>query len=318
MINKLPFLLWPPHQTLTTLIFHRVVPIPDPFRPGEPDPLQFDQLMRFIAKHFSVLSLSEAIDRLERGTLPRRTCSITFDDGYADNLMIALPILEKYHLPATVFVATGYLDGGCMFNDAIIDSISFAKKAAIDLEDLDLGILPIASNEDKNTAISAILNHIKFSPPKLRAQQVTHVINAAECRELPTNLMLTSQQVRELEQRGVEIGGHTDKHTILNTLDDDEALEEILTGKNRLESIISKPITSFAYPNGKPGRDYSPRHAALVKKAGFKRAVSTAQGVAVRNSDIFQLPRFTPWGNNKFKMAMQLIRNAHRGASGVP
>jgi len=310
MINKLPFLLWPHKQTLTTLIFHRVVPVLDPFRPGEPDPLQFDHLMRFITHNFSVLSLSEAIDRLERGTLPRRACSITFDDGYADNLVIALPILEKYHLPATVFVATGYLDGGRMFNDAIIDSISISKKVVINLEDLDLGILPIASNEDKNTTIAAILNHIKFSSPKLRAQQVTHVLNAADCRELPTNLMLTSQQVRELEQRGVEIGGHTDTHTILNTLDDDEALDEILTGKGRLESIISKPITSFAYPNGKPGRDFSPRHSALVKAAGFERAVSTAQGVAVRDTDIFQLPRFTPWGSSDFKIAAQLVRNA--------
>lgn len=313
MIEKLPFLFWPTRQTLTTLIFHRVLPAIDPLRPGEPDPARFDQIMRFISRNFAVLPLPEAVDRLKAGTLPRRACCITFDDGYADNLSIALPILEKYRLPATVFVATGYLDGGRMFNDAVIDAIALAKMDALDLRALDLGLYPLGTDSERLAAVSAILNRIKFSPPELRDQQVAGIVEAAACGPLPTDIMLTSRQVKELAERGVEIGGHTVAHTILTTLDDERALEEIATGKRQLEAIIGKPVTSFAYPNGKPGRDYAKQHVPMVKAAGFERAVSTAPGVGVQGGDIYQLPRFAPWGATQIRKSVQLLKNARRG-----
>lgn len=312
MIEKLPFLFWPRRQTLTTLIFHRVLPAPDALRPGEPDRVRFDQLMRFIAGNFTVLPLPVAVDRLQNGNLPRRACCITFDDGYADNLAIALPILKKYHLPATVFVATGYLDGGRMFNDAVIDAIVLTRKDQLDLRELDLGLYPLVTNEEKLAAVSTILNRIKFSPPELRDNQVAGILEAAACGPLPTDIMLTSKQVKELAERGVEIGGHTVAHTILTTLDDERALEEIKVGKQQLEAITGKPVTSFAYPNGKLGRDYAEHHAPLVKEAGFERAVSTAFGVGTCDSDIFQLPRFTPWGRTQLRKSAQLLGNAWR------
>lgn len=311
MFEKFPLLAWPRRQALTTLIFHRVLSKPDPLRPDEPDRVRFEQLMRFMAENFAVLPLPEAVDRLVSGELPYRACCITFDDGYADNLTIALPILEKYCLPATVFVATGYLDGGRMFNDAVIDALALTKKAELDLRELDLGIYPLGASEGKRLAVLAILNRIKFSPPELRDQQLAGILKVADCGPLPNDIMLTSQQVRELAQRGVEIGGHTVAHTILTTLDDVRALTEISEGKKQLETILGKPITSFAYPNGKLGRDYTDRHVPLVRMAGFKRAVSTAPGVTTCNTDVFQLPRFTPWGTSKFRFAVQMVRNSY-------
>ncbi len=314
MIERLPFLFWPRRQILTTLIFHRVLPLNDPLRPGEPDSARFEQLMGFVSKNFSVLPFPEAVDRLQTGTLlPRRACCITFDDGYADNLTIALPILEKYQLPATVFIATGYLDGGRMFNDAVVDAIALAKKETLDLREINLGVFPLVTLEEKRIAIDDILNCIKFSPPEQRERQVAVILEVADCGSLPSNIMLTSQQVRELSSSGIEIGGHTVAHTILTTLDDDRALEEITTGKHQLEAITGKPVTSFAYPNGKPGRDYTEHHVPLVKQAGFARAVSTAPGVGERDSDLFQLPRFSPWGATRLHKAWQLTRNARGG-----
>lgn len=310
MIEKLPFLFWPHRQTLTTLIFHRILPFNDPLRPDEPDAVRFDQLMRFISENFTVLSLPEAVERLQSGGLPQRACSITFDDGYADNLTIALPILEKYQLPATVFIATGYLDGGRMFNDAVIDAVALSKKTELDLNGINLGLHPLNSTEHKLAAINAILNRIKFSTPALRDRQVEAILEAADCAPLPADIMLTSQQVRELSDRGVEVGGHTVAHTILSTLDDERALEEITNGKRQLERLVGKPIISFAYPNGKPGRDYAEHHVPLVRAAGFKHAVSTAQGVGTRESDIYQLPRFTPWGGALIRKSWQLTTNA--------
>jgi peptidoglycan/xylan/chitin deacetylase (PgdA/CDA1 family) len=310
MIEKIPLLAWPPGQVLTILIFHRVLTRLDPLRPSEPDAKRFDALMRFMASNFTVLPLVGAVDLLERGKLPRRACCITFDDGYADNLTIAQPILEKYGLPATVFVATGYLDGGRMFNDAVIDAIAATAKPMLDLSDFDLGQHALQTLEEKQAAVAAILNQIKFRPPQLRDEQLHAMLERTECGLLPKDIMLTSAQVQELARRGVEIGGHTVAHTILTTLDNERALEEMCSGRQRLEELLAKPVTSFAYPNGKPVRDYAARHVAMARAAGFERALSTASGAARETSDIFQLPRFTPWASNLARAAVQLTRNA--------
>lgn len=310
MIERLPLLAWPLRPTLTILIFHRVLPAIDPLRPGEPDIQRFDRMMGFLARNFNVMSLPEAAAGLAEGRLPRRACCITFDDGYADNLTNALPILERYRLPATVFVATGYLDGGRMFNDSVVDAIAATGKIALDLGEIDLGRHSLRDADEKRAAVAAILAQLKIRPPELRDAQVARFLGIAECGPLPRDIMLTSAQVGELSRRGVEIGGHTVAHTILTTLDDQRALDEMREGKERLEAITGETVTSFAYPNGRPGRDFTSRHVQLVRAAGFARAVTTAPGVGRPRSDMFQLPRFTPWATEPFKASAQLVRNA--------
>lgn len=316
MIESLPLLAWPPfRQTLTTLIFHRVLTAPDPFRPGEPDAAGFDRFMHFIARHFSVLPLREAAGRLRQGRLPQRACCITFDDGYADNLTVALPILTKYRLPATVFIATGYLDGGRMFNDTVIDAIAMTGNTRLDLAEIGLGEHSIASLDERRAAIATILEQLKYRTPEQRRDDVARLHELADCGPLPSDIMLTSTQVRELARRGVEIGGHTVNHPILTSLEDEKAREEIAAGKQRLEAITGKPVTVFAYPNGRPHRDYAARHVAMVREIGFDLAVSTAHGVGNPESDLFQLPRFAPWGATNFKRGVQLVRNAWTGGA---
>jgi peptidoglycan/xylan/chitin deacetylase (PgdA/CDA1 family) len=95
-------------------------------------------------------------------------------------------------------------------------------------------------------------------------------------------------------------------------LDEVEARVEIVEGKRQLEEITGAPVTLFAYPNGKPGRDYGPRDMELVKKAGFASAVSTISGVANRGSDLFQLPRFGPWDRNPRRLAVRLLLGCAR------
>lgn len=310
MIERLALLAWPCRPALTILIFHRVLSTVDPLRPGEPDTERFDRLMRFLARNFCVLPLADAVERLSTGRLPRRACCITFDDGYADNLTNALPVLQRHRLPATVFVATGYLDGGRMFNDAVIDAIALTRKTSLDLSEVELGSHRLDDVAAKQAAISAILGKIKFRAPEIRDAQIGRILDLAECDPLPNDIMLTSEQLLELSNRGVEIGGHTVAHTILTTLDDARALEEMLNGKQQIESITGRPVSSFAYPNGKPGRDYAQRHVELARRAGFARAVTTASGVGRYGGDVFQLPRFTPWADAPLKAAMQLVRNS--------
>lgn len=314
MIASLPLLGWPCHrQVLTIFAYHRVLPVPDLLRPGEVVAESFEAQMRFLSRHFVILPLLEAASQLSLGKLPARTCCITFDDGYADNLTVALPILEKYQMSATVFVATGYLDGQRMFNDAVIDIVATCPQAWLDLEELDLGRHRVDNLDDRLAAIAAILKRFRYRSPETREADLARMLDIAACGTLPAGTMLSRAQVRELAERGVEIGGHTVTHPILAAVANERAQAEIVAGKQELEAITGKPVKVFAYPNGKPQRDYAAQHVAMARAAGFELAVTTANGVATPTTDIYQLPRFMPWGASMSKLAARMVRNAWMG-----
>ena len=114
--------------SLLILAYHRVLDETDPMRPDIPDREIFDSQMQALAEAFEVLPLGEAASLLEAGKLPPTAVAITFDDGYADNHRNALPILKRHGLAATFFSATDYLDGGCMFNDCVIEACRAAPE----------------------------------------------------------------------------------------------------------------------------------------------------------------------------------------------
>ena len=280
---------------LSVLIFHRVLPRPDPLFPEEPCAERFDTLMRAVATTFEVLPLGRAHALWQRGALPRRALAITFDDGYADNAEVALPVLQRHGLPATFFVATGFLDGGRMFNDSVIESVRRATVAQADFAALGLGREPLGDAAARRALIDRLLARVKYLPMAQREQAVDQVHAACGRPELPRDLMMRSGQVQALHAAGMEIGGHTVNHPILAELPAEAARAEIAAGRRRLQELTGAPVDVFAYPNGKPGRDYAPAHASMARDAGFRCAVSTAKGTVRAGSDPLQWPRFTPW-----------------------
>ena len=126
---------------------------------------------------------------------------------------------------------------------------------------------------------------------------------------LPSNLMMTDDQVRSLSSSGVDIGAHTQSHPILSTLELGQAKEELAGSKKYLESALGIPVRHFAYPNGRPGIDYRMEHRDLVEIEGFEAAVSTQWGVASNMSDKWQLPRFTPWDKTPLRFMARLLLN---------
>lgn len=297
------------HSRLSILIFHRVLPEPDPLFPGEATVESFDAHMGLLKSLFNVLPLSDAVERLQAGTLPARAAAITFDDGYADNLTHALPILQKHGLHATFFIATSYLNGGRMFNDTVIESIRRSPHAQLDLSDLGLGTHDLGSDAAKARAIGKILPQVKYQPIDTRDITVTAISARAGVDCLPDDLMMTTAQLKELHAAGMEIGGHTHRHPILARLDGAEAHAEIAAGKAWLEETLGDRIRLFAYPNGKPGADYLPEQARIVRDLGFDAAVSTQRGVSTASTDRYQLRRFTPWDTQPTAYAMRLLRN---------
>jgi peptidoglycan/xylan/chitin deacetylase (PgdA/CDA1 family) len=300
-----------PRAGLSILIFHRVLPEPDPLFPAEVDSRQFDAMMGWVKQGFTVLPLYDAVERLKQGNLPAAAAAITFDDGYADNHDIALPILQRHGLTATFFIATGFLDGGRMFNDTVIESVRRYSQPGLDLTRIGLGTHDTRTLAAKRQAIPTLLNQVKYLPPVQRLETVSAIAEIAGVI-LPDDLMMTSPQVKALHQAGMSIGAHTVRHPIVANLAVDEAAHEIADSRDYLQSLLGERVTLFAYPNGKPNIDYRYEQVEVVRRMGFMAAVSTAWGVAKQDSDCFQLPRFTPWERQKWRFGLSLARNYWR------
>lgn len=309
-------LLSPPgnRAKLSILIYHRVLRQTDPLFPLEVDAERFKAQMKTVRYLFHILPLSEAVFRLKNGTLPARSACVTFDDGYADNAEVALPILQRLHIPATFFVADGFLDGGIMFNDRIIEIIRNITQSMLDLTPLGLERLSLTSFEQKRAAIATLLSRLKYTSLEKREELLAEIERIAGITP-SANLMMRCEQVRELHNAGMEIGGHTVNHPILASIDMASSESEIIRNRNRLQQITGSPVKLFAYPNGKPHTDYNAEHVALVKKLGFDAAVSTRSGVSSRHSDCFQLPRFTPWDISPSRFSLRLLNNLRKTAT---
>ena len=305
-------MIGPLSRCLSILIYHRVTPEPDPLLPEETCAAEFDWQLAALNRWFSVLPLREAVAGLRAGTLPRRAACITFDDGYADNASVALPILRRRGMHATFFVATGFLDGGMMWNDLVIETIRAARGDALDARGVGLQTIDVSTTASRREAIGKALAALKYLPIEERQARAEEFARSAE---RPPGPMMTTAQVRELCAGGMEVGAHTVTHPILAQVDRDRAASEIRESKNRLEQITGKPVALFAYPNGKPGRDYRSEHVGMVRDLGFEAAVCTAWGVGNEASDTFQLPRFTPWDRTPSGFVLRLFRNTFRTGS---
>lgn len=297
-------------QRLSILIYHRVIPERDPMRPDEPTIEEFDTQMRILREYFSPLPLVEAVERLHAGTLPAGAVCVTFDDGYADNETCAMPVLRKYGLPATVFVSTGFLNGGRMWNDTVIEVLRSCEEEVLDLQDIDLGCYPLGTIAQRQLAVDNILREIKHHEPGKRLALVHEIEKHGA--GLPNNLMMTDAQLRSLARHGVAIGAHTVNHPILSSVAGETARSEIEVGRHYLQDLLQQEIEVFAYPNGRPNLDYGIEHRDLVSELGFKAAVSTHWGVSTCQSDVYQLPRFTPWDRHPLKFAIRLLANYRR------
>jgi peptidoglycan/xylan/chitin deacetylase (PgdA/CDA1 family) len=286
----------------------------DVLRPSEPDLARFERIVEFLVKYFNVLPLSEAVRLLRAGHLPAACACITFDDGYADNLTLAAPVLRRHGAVATVFVATAFVDGGRMFNDSIIEAIRALPDGDADWREFALGQHQIEGDASRLEMLRTILPDLKYRTLEERTQ-ISHELARRAGLAASSDLMLSRRQLIEWRDLGFEVGGHTVNHPILSQLNQADAWREVALGRDQLTHWLGAGPDVFAYPNGAPGRDYGPREIGLVKRAGYHSAVSTVRGAATRHVDVYQLPRFTPWDRSMWSFALrsaQTLVNARR------
>jgi peptidoglycan/xylan/chitin deacetylase (PgdA/CDA1 family) len=187
--------------------------------------------------------------RLKNGTLPPNAVCITFDDGYLNNLTVAQPILEKYQIPATIYIATAFSEGLNMWNDRVLYLFSQTLCDEINISPEGKSLKLEEWGSRRANAYETLVK-LKYLEPKQRLEKVNQLYLINPAIDEQEKLMMTPKQVATISKSGFEIGAHTHTHPILSVLDIDEQRNEILRSKQLLEEWTGQAVKHFAYPNG--------------------------------------------------------------------
>lgn len=302
------------------LMYHQVAVIANDIWSLAVSPEHFAAHLEVLAKRRHVAPLSRVTDELAVRRLDRRLAAITFDDGYADNLHNAKPILERFAMPATVFVVGDAVDGGREFWWDALDQVFLGNHSLPETLRLRLGGREQnweLRSQNGTGGIAAwrgiprerlrrtLWRLLRTLPPtdrwRLIAELQSWAGQAVSVRS--DRRVMTAQEVRQLGADGlVEIGSHTATHPRLASLPAADQLADIRSGKERLEEILGHPVTSFSYPFG--GQlDVSAATVNAVRQAGFARACTTRKGVVSPSTDPLRLPRLYvgDWSGDEFE-----------------
>lgn len=293
---------------LSVLLFHKIPTVADPLTTDETDLARFEHILDFLAANANVMPLPEATVALQNGKLPSRAMALTFDDGYAEWIDNVSPALRKRNLPGTFFVTTGQLSGSALWHERIVAAVRALPDAGFSLPYGFGKYTDLTLPGSRPRLIEELQERLKYAPLAERAGAI-ELLEAQARSAIALPRPFDTESVRTLHSQGFDIGAHTVHHPILNECTRAQARDEIGGSKEELEAIIGGRVHSFAYPNGRPNEDYSREHVDMVKALGYTSAVTTSNGVSTRRSDIFQLPRFTPWGLSNERIAFQLARN---------
>lgn len=295
------------HERLSVLLFH-AVPRTTTDLVGDLTLASFERVVDFVSEHFNVVPLDDAVAGLQGGALPRRAACITFDDGYDTWLEGVVPALLKRNLHATFFITTGQFHQERMWHERVAHAIACYPHAQLDLPGLGLPKMPLRNLEDRKMALRVVEQLLKYQSLEVRDRLLLALEKVAKTdqQQLPR---MTVDQMLALHAKGFGIGAHTVRHPILSLCEPAEAMREIAAVKDELEQRLRAEVRGFAYPNGRPGVDFTAEHVNMVRAAGYRYAVTTENGAADGHTPLFEIPRFTPWGPSGLKMAAQLARN---------
>jgi peptidoglycan/xylan/chitin deacetylase (PgdA/CDA1 family) len=292
----------PAFQVLT---YHRVNDDGDPFFPALPTRI-FEQHMTYISRAYRVLTVEDLVERMGRGDVPRDAIAITFDDGYQDTLTHAAPILARLGLPATIFLATGFIGTG---------EIPWVDRVALGLKRTEARrvvspwgeAVGLAGAVERLRALDLTLRHLKRLPDETRREAVDTLL---ERLGVPAKLrspvsMLSWEDVRALGKIGFSMGAHTVEHPILSRIDNGRAWAEIVGSRDAIAAACGHMPRAFAYPNGRT-EDYTKAVVDMVRRAGFTCAVTTRFGVNGPGTNPWELRRGGPWEHDLPTFATKL------------
>lgn len=252
--------------------------------------------MKFLSKYYNVVSLEYFINHQEELS-GRKNIVITFDDGYKDNFTIAYPILRKYKLPATIFLATDFIDTNkTKFEDILTSHFASNHINTIDIDSLRLK-KELKNETERNAAITQFLYTLNRLDSKKR-EDVIHEVSTKYGIEsnCSNNVMLTWDGIMQMDRQLISFGAHSTSHQNLTKLPYDQQIDEINKSKSAIEHHLESAVASFSYPLG----FFDKNIIKALRDSGYKCAVTTISGVNNSDMDLFQLKRISAVNNFHF------------------
>lgn len=317
------------------LAYHRVAaPSADP-QALAVSPSHFAEHLEVLRDLGASLSLRDFVHSCATGSVPRGAVVMTFDDGYADNLTTAEPLLRESGLHATVFVTTGGLEAGRPFWWDELEALILRAPQVPDELTIRLGVCPASwrlggpplasrwavTDGSEEAGLRAqtylSLSRVCRQLPAAQRREVLDQIAAQVTAPAPTgeHLRLTPAQVRSLAGSPcVEVGAHGVDHVPLAVLEPRDQRRELLLGKETLAEMTGRPVDLLSYPFGARG-DITRDVTRLARSTGFAGAVANWTGPACRFTDPFALPRYLvrDWDGEEFARRLREWSSGRQG-----
>jgi peptidoglycan/xylan/chitin deacetylase (PgdA/CDA1 family) len=261
------------------------------------DAARFEEQIAYLARHRRCVTIAQLLSYLDAGTIPPYTTVVTFDDGFANNLTVALPILERYRVPAAVFVTTGYIGAAdLLWPERVAALLDLSHNRSFALRSMQIHTADAKSKQVSYRTVADAYKQLTPEAGELLLAELAAAtqVSADRLREHESWEQLRTMSWSELKQLSdsplIEIGAHTVSHTVLSRVDDARALHEIADSKHALDAS-GCGAKYFAYPNGGLG-DYTSHHRQMTIDAGFDAVFSAISGVITATTDRFDMPRF--------------------------
>lgn len=291
------------------LVYHRVNDEGDAMFPATPVST-FERQIGYLANNYDVYRLKDIIERIKHRDVPPNAIVITFDDGYYDNYTNAFPILTKYSVPATIFLATEVIGSGkLLWHDKVFSAFRDTRVEC--LEDyFGAGAYPLKTREEKLAAQGHVLRVLFSLNDDERVVWVERLIEKLKAGDVnnsdTSNLMLSWENVAKMQTGGIDFGSHSVTHPILSRVSISQLRSEIFESKRIIEEKLERPVVSFAYPKGGVG-DFNQTTKTLLKEAGYHCALTTIFGANSAGQDLFELRRGAPWEPDVSTFAMKIL-----------
>lgn len=281
-------------------------------------PRHFAEHLKHLRRYYQIMNLNSLIQSLSERRLPRRGIVITFDDGYADNLLNAKPLLEQYDAPAAVFVTTDYVGTKMEFWWDELERILLLSENLPDILTLTIAdkvySWRVENSEipDSRYKIYKELHAIFCSLDSIaRFRILTELVKWAGILEdgRANYRALNFAELKMVNNNGlIEIGSHSCTHSSLSSQPVEAQQIEIIGSKRKLEKILERPIISFSYPFG--DRNNVGKEAInLVRNGGYRIAFANFPAAVNRDADIFWLPRYLvrDWDAKEFAINIKKL-----------
>jgi peptidoglycan/xylan/chitin deacetylase (PgdA/CDA1 family) len=293
---------WRNRRRLLVLMYHGVVERKPEVPCWHLLPVEaFRRQMAFLARRYRVLPLEDALARLSDGTLPRKACAITFDDGLRNVATVAGPVLASHGLHATVFLATSTVGTrDALWADRLHLALVRAHGPDVDASALDLGRLPLGTATQRADASRALAEGLKRLPraeKDARLAEILASIGTTPDLDPGPFEALSWDDVSAMAATGrFSFGPHTIRHEILSRCEDEVVTREVSVSTTKVAVRLRRAPVVFAYPNGRE-EDFDARARDAVSRAGMSWALSTTEGLAGNDSDPLALPRIGVGGD---------------------